>query len=116
MKLIKILFGLILLITTTTALSDSCLTIDENINSVCLCIDDLNNCAIVNQTLCMDGTDDHFIFFIPCNTIPDPSNYSGILEYGFDKATTTTQTFYVFILMIIVCAGVIYVLKKIAIG
>ena len=115
MRLIKLLIGLLFLTTIANALSDSCVTIDENINSICVCVDNLDNCGIVNQTICMDGRDDHFIYFIPCNDIPDPSNYSGVLEYSMNTSLTTIEQFYVFIFMLIFCVGIVYAIKKTAI-
>lgn len=107
---------LFLLASAATGLHDSCIRMDETINSVCACVDSVENCAAVNETICMDGTDDHFIYLMPCSNLPSSGNYSGAIKYGIVKTGEGVQNGWLFLLSIILVAGVVLVAKRVALS
>lgn len=107
----KILIFL-LLIGSVSAIQDINLYVDNKKSGLCLSIDDFDNPICNNQTLIIEGTNDHIIYIIPESEITYNSTLSAKLRYILlTPLTLLSMVLFIFILVVFVL-GIIYSFTK----
>ena len=115
MKTINALLFLIMLSSSVNAVADSNITLDSHGIDMCLCLDGLSNCVqryeINNDSLQVEGTDDHTLYLTYCTEVNSTSSFREKLEYialtPFDMFLGGTG---LIVLALIMAVGVAYVI------
>ena len=80
----KIIIGVIALIMLTSfvnAAQDSYITIDSKGSGLCLSVDGLGKSYCNNETMAVDGTNDHLLYIQPETKINEGSNITAKMNY-----------------------------------
>ena len=109
---IIIVSSIMMLLHNVTAIQDINLYVDNKKSDLCLSIDDFDNPVCNNQTMIIEGTNDHIIYIIPESEITYNSTLSAKLRYILlTPLTLLSMVLFIFILIIFVI-GIIYSFTK----